>query len=419
MESLSDLIVRVRAGDLDACGGVVKATQSMAYAVARGVLRDPGLAEDAVQDAYLRAFRRLDDLSDPASFVPWLRRIVITIALNMRRARRYTLVQLDDAPEVPVLDEEETRWSEQQRQRLAGALLTLTADERRVCDRRYHGRWSTARLAQQAGIDEPAMRKRLQRLRDKLRKEIEMAENREIRPEEMRADLPARIVELLARPTLTDLPENPVGSVLEQLRACYPEFEERTVPEIVDFADARTTIGEEALYLDPGELHQVDDRRILRYDLTLPLLLTVRLSGPSLRVWTAGKVYRVCHDDAMHLQVFHQAEVLFVDERARIDAWHVTARVLRTTETIFPGRTLKIVPTAFPMCSQAWELEVEQDGRWYELLAWGVFTDRIVRHLGGDPAVHTAIGVGHGLERLAMLRYGIDDARKIERMHSV
>ena len=44
----------------------------------------------------------------------------------------------------------------------------------------------------------------------------------------------------------------------------------------------------------------------------------------------------------------------------------------------------------------------------------GVFTDRVVQHLGGDPAVHTAIGVGYGLERLAMLRYGIDDIRKVE-----
>ena len=61
------------------------------------------------------------------------------------------------------------------------------------------------------------------------------------------------------------------------------------------------------------------------------------------------------------------------------------------------------------MCSQAWELEVEDDGQWSEVLAWGVFTDRIVRHLGGDPSRHIAVGVGYGLERLAMLRYGIDD----------
>jgi len=59
-------------------------------------------------------------------------------------------------------------------------------------------------------------------------------------------------------------------------------------------------------------------------------------------------------------------------------------------------------------------LEIEQDGHWYELLAWGVFTDRIVAHVGGDPARHVAVGVNYGLERLAMLRYGIDDIRKIE-----
>ena len=47
-------------------------------------------------------------------------------------------------------------------------------------------------------------------------------------------------------------------------------------------------------------------------------------------------------------------------------------------------------------------------------LAWGVFTDRIVEHLGADPTRHTAVSVGYGLERLAMLRYGIDDIRRVE-----
>ena len=66
------------------------------------------------------------------------------------------------------------------------------------------------------------------------------------------------------------------------------------------------------------------------------------------------------------------------------------------------------------MCTQAWELEVDDDDRWSEVLAWGVYTDRIVRHLGGDPARHLAVGVGYGLERLAMLHFGIDDIRKVD-----
>jgi RNA polymerase sigma factor (sigma-70 family) len=414
MEQLNELVSRAKAGDLDAFGRLVQATQTMAYAVALGVLRDSSLAQDAAQDAYLRAFRRLGDLDEPAAFTGWLRRIVITVALNMRRGQRFTFLQLGDAPDVPVLDEAETSWSELQRQRLADALLTLTNDERRLCDRRYHGRWSTARLASDAGIDESAMRKRLQRIRDKLRKEIEVTEQRGIHPEDIRPDFPAKVVELLARPRLTDLPENPVGKILDTLRSVFVDCEERELPEVVDFAEARKTIGDVAMYIDPIELQRVDEGRILRYDLTLPLLLTVKYEGRPLKVWASGKAYRKCQIDATHLDAFHQAEVLYLDDRTRLNAWSITARVLQSMDAVFPGRTVKIVPTQYPMCSQAWELEVEDDGRWHEVMAWGVFTDRIVSHLGGNPAIYTAAGIGYGLERLAMLRYGIDDIRKID-----
>jgi RNA polymerase sigma-70 factor (ECF subfamily) len=414
MNALADLVVAARAGNVEAYGRLVQATQTMAYAVAVSVLKDSTAAQDAAQQAYLRAFRRLDDLQDPATFAGWLRRIVITVALNMRRARRRTLLCLDDIPDVPVLDEAETRWSEAQRLRLSSALLRLTTEERQLCDRRYHGRWSTARLAANAGVDETVMRKRLQRIRDKLRKEMEVAEQRGIRPDEMRQDLPDRVVELLARPRLTDLPENPVGKMLDAIREAYPEFVEQTLPEVVDLAEARKTIASDAMYIDPIELHRVDDSRILRYDLTLPLLLTVRFDGRPLRILTAGKAYRLCQVDAMHLEAFHQAEVLWVDERSRLDPWQMTGRVLQSLDLALPGRTVKIVPTEYAMCSQAWELEVDVDGQWSEVLAWGVFSDRIVSHLGGDPARHIAVGVGYGLERLAMLRYGIDDARKID-----
>src|SRR5688572_1215612 len=414
MESLTELVERARAGDVEACGELVRATQTMACAVARGVLRDPASAQDAVQQAYLRAFRRLGTLQEPAAFAGWLRRIVITVASNMRRARRFTLLQLDDIPDVPVLDEAETHWSESQRHRLAAALLTLSPEDRQLCDRRYHGRWSTARLAANAGVDDTVMRKRLQRIRDKLRKEIEVAEQRRIHSDEITANLPEKVVELLARPRLTDLPENPVGRMFDILRSAYPEFVGQELPELVDLTEARKTIANEAMYIDPIELHRVDANRILRYDLTLPLLLTVRYEGQPLRIWASGKCYRLCQQDAMHLEAFHQAEVLWMDERARLDPWQMTGRVLRSVDQALPGRTVKIVPTEYAMCSQAWELEVDEDGRWNEVLAWGVYSDRIVRHLGGDPQRHIAVGVGYGLERIAMLRYGIDDARKID-----
>ena len=132
MDLIGTLVRRARAGDLEAFGLLVGATQTMAHGVASSVLRDPDLARDAVQDAYVRAFRRLGDLEDPALFSSWLRRIVVTVAINLRRSRRRTFLHLDEF-DVPVLDETETRWSDAQRERLAAALLTLTPDERRLC----------------------------------------------------------------------------------------------------------------------------------------------------------------------------------------------------------------------------------------------------------------------------------------------
>jgi RNA polymerase sigma factor (sigma-70 family) len=409
---LEDLVVRARAGDLDAFERLVQQTQAMAYAVAKGVLRDAALAEDAAQEAYLRAFRRLGDLEDPASFAGWLRRIVITVALNMRRAHRVTFLPFDTL-DVPILDEAESSWTELQRTQLAGALLTLTTTERVLCDRRYHGRWTTARLAREAGVDEAVIRKRLQRIREKLRKEIEMSEQRGIGPDEIRSDFPGKIVELLARPKLTDLPENPVGKILELMRSVYVGFDEVQLPEIIDFADAMQKVAD-AMYVGQEKLHRVDDRRILRYDLTLPLLLTTRYEGRPLRLWSAGKTYRHEPLDATHLEAFHQAEIFCLDERSRLDPWQVTAQALHAVDVMLPGRAVKIVPTKYPMCTQAWELEVDDNGWWAEVMAWGVFTDRIVSHLGADPKTHTAIGVGYGLERFAMVRFGIDDIRKID-----
>ena len=417
-ESISDLVIAARAGDVSAYGRLVRATRAMSLAVALNVLREPAGAEDAAQEAYLRAYRTLRDLEDPAAFPGWLRRIVITVALNLRRARRVTLLSLEDVPGVPVLDEVERRWSEGQRQRLAAALLTLSAEERRICDRRYHGGWSITRLASAAGMPEATMRKRLQRILDRLRlliesEEIEMMKKRGVNPESAAADLPGKIVELLASPRLTDIPENPVGRILGELRAVYPEFAEQPLPEIVDIAEAKE-LTEETMYVQPFELHHIDADRILRYDLTLPLLLTVRYDGRPVRVWSTGKTYRVCQADATHLEAFHQFEVMWLDERANLDPWQMMGRVLESVDRTLPGRAVKIESVQYPMCSRAWELEVDESGHWVEVLAWGVFTDRIVSHLGGDPKRHAAMGVGYGLERFAMLRYGIDDIRKVD-----
>jgi RNA polymerase sigma factor (sigma-70 family) len=414
MESLDKLVIQARQGDLEAYGRLVKATQTMAYALSWNVLHDSALAHDATQEAYLRAFRRLPDLAEPGAFLSWLRRIVITVAMNMQRARRTTLLRLDDVPDIPVLDDVEESWSEAQRRLLAASILTLTPDERRLCDRRYHGHWSIARLAEEERVDESAMRKRLQRVRDKLRKEIEMSEQERMPREGIQSELPEKVIELLSRPKLTDLPENPVGKIQELLRTVYNDFTELEIPEIVSTSDVERRFGKEIFYLQPEEMHFVDGDRILRYDLSIPLLLSVKYENQPVRVWAAGKVYRRCQTDPMHLEAFHQAEALWIDEAGRVDGWQMAAKALRSVELLIPGSAIKIVPVKYPMCTQAWELEVEIDGSWHEMLAWGTYTPAIVSRLGADPDRFSAVGAGYGLERLAMLRYSIDDVRKVE-----
>ena len=214
----------------------------------------------------------------------------------------------------------------------------------------YHGGWTTSRLAAYAGIDETAMRKRLQQIRDKLRREI--------------------------------------------------EFAEQILPEILYLSAALKSPAGSAMYITPTELHRVDADRILRYDLTLPLLMTVRCEGKPVRIWSTGKAYRLGQIDATHLEA--------------VDPWTITGKVMQSINHILPGRSVRIAPTDYPMCTQAWELSVDDDGYWLEVVAWGVFQDAMVAHVGANPATHTSVGIGYGLERLAMARYGIDDIRKID-----
>ncbi len=213
MTEIEQLLLHAQNGDLAAYGKVVKLTQHMVFAVCLRVLRNHAEALDATQETYLHAFQRLDDLREHAAFPGWLRRIAITTAQNIARKRRFTFLQSTDIPDIPIFDEMETTWSESQRHALAHALLKLSPEDRRICDRFYHGGWDIARLAADARITETAMRKRLQRMRDQLRKDAEMTEQQNTKGLSLPPNLPSQVIELLARPKLIDLPENPVGRI--------------------------------------------------------------------------------------------------------------------------------------------------------------------------------------------------------------
>lgn len=411
--TLTHLVEKVRAGNLAAFGVLVEATQGMAYAVAWRVLGSEADARDAVQEAYLTAFRRLPTLAEPDAFAGWLRRIVIATASNHRRRARAAWLPLGDAPEPPVLDADEGLWTDDQRRLLAHALLTLSDDDRRLCERRYHGGWTPERLAHDAQVDAAAMRKRLQRIRDKLRKEIEMDEKRTLGGHAVPGNLSATILDLLSRPRLVDIPDNPVGATLATLRAAFPSFDSIELPERVDLDLAERQLGGDAVYVDRSKLHRVSGEEVLRYDLSLPLLLAVRWEGRPRRLAAAGKVYRQEHESATHLEAFHQLELFAIDHQGTIDAWWLAGRILESMDRLLPRSEVRMTPTDYPMCSRAWSLDVKRDDEWIEVMAWGQYAPWVLRALGADPEAHVALGAGFGLERNAGLRYGIDDVRKM------
>lgn len=406
-------VLAARAGSLPACAALVEATQRMAYAVAWPILRDEAEARDAVQDAYLAAFRRLGALKKPETFAGWLRRIVVTVSLNRRRRVRKSWLELEAAPAPPVLDDDERRWTDEQQRQLARALLTLSREERRLCELHYHGGWSAERLATDAGLPAAALRKRLQRIRDKLRKEIEMDELHTLRDHPLPTGLPASILELMARPRLCDLPENPVGATLAALREAFAEFLPIELPEQLDLGAAQERLGGDAVYIDRATLQRIEGERILRYDLTLPLLLEVQAGAPPQRRLAAGKVYRRERESATHLEAFHQLELFVLDERRSLDAFWLAGRILHAVDRVLPRAEVRMTATDYPMCARAWSLDVRNEDQWVEVMAWGEYAPWVLKALGADPARQVALGAGFGLERIAALRYGIDDIRKV------
>ena len=90
MESTKvDLVARAKEGDTNAFGSLVRMHQRQAVSVAFRLLGNTEDASDVAQDAFVRAFRSLGQLEDPARFGPWLLRTVSNLALNFRRARAH------------------------------------------------------------------------------------------------------------------------------------------------------------------------------------------------------------------------------------------------------------------------------------------------------------------------------------------
>lgn len=135
---------------------------------------------------------------------------------------------------------------------------------------------------------------------------------------------------------------------------------------------------------------------------------------PPLRMIAAGKVYR-SDSDQTHTPMFHQVEGLLVDEHASFaDLKGTLAEFVRAFfERDFQ---MRFRPSYFPFTEPSAEVDIaweQPDGsmRWLEVLGCGMVHPNVLRNIGIDPEKYTGYAFGLGVERFAMLRYGVDDLR--------
>ncbi|HET8578547.1 MAG TPA: phenylalanine--tRNA ligase subunit alpha [Methylomirabilota bacterium] len=147
---------------------------------------------------------------------------------------------------------------------------------------------------------------------------------------------------------------------------------------------------------------------------------TMKAQRPPVRVTCPGKVYRR-DADITHSPMFHQVEGLAVDR-------HITMADLKATLELFaremfgPRSRLRFRPSFFPFTEPSAEADVVcflcggsscrvcKDG-WLEILGSGMVHPNVLRNVGYDPEEVTGWAFGMGVERVAMLKYGIDDIR--------
>ncbi len=136
---------------------------------------------------------------------------------------------------------------------------------------------------------------------------------------------------------------------------------------------------------------------------------------PPLKVISPGRTYRV-DSDATHSPMFHQVEGLWLDENISFaDLKGVYTDFLRR---FFETDALQVRfrPSFFPFTEPSAEIDMAfssgpHKGRWLEISGAGQVHPNVVRNFGLDPERHIGFAFGSGLERLTMLRYGIDDLR--------
>ena len=131
---------------------------------------------------------------------------------------------------------------------------------------------------------------------------------------------------------------------------------------------------------------------------------------PPLKIIAPGRVYRV-DSDATHSPMFHQVEGLWVDEN--ISFANLKGVVQDFLQKFFErdDLTVRFRPSFFPFTEPSAEMDMSWNGGWLEIGGCGMVHPEVFKHVNIDCEKYRGFAFGLGVERLAMLRYGVNDLR--------
>jgi phenylalanyl-tRNA synthetase alpha chain len=207
---------------------------------------------------------------------------------------------------------------------------------------------------------------------------------------------------------------HPLTLVLERVEALFATlgFEVADGPEIEDdfhnFTALNTPENHPARSMH--DTFYVDGGLLLRTHTSPIQVRYMETHAPPIRVIAPGRVYRV-DSDATHSPMFHQVEGLWIDRDVTFaDLKAVVAEFLRR---FFERDDLKVRfrPSFFPFTEPSAEIDMSFGEGWLEIAGAGQVHPNVLRAVGIDPQQWQGFAFGMGPDRLAMLRYGIDDIR--------
>jgi phenylalanyl-tRNA synthetase alpha chain len=134
-------------------------------------------------------------------------------------------------------------------------------------------------------------------------------------------------------------------------------------------------------------------------------------SKPPIAFTSAGKVYRK-DDDATHLPMFHQVEGIYVDENVTFA--NLKDLIHQILHKLFGNSVeIRFRPSYFPFTEPSAEVDIlSKSGKWLEILGCGVVNPVVLENCNIDSNKYSGLAFGLGVERIAMLKYGVNDIRE-------